>query len=63
MAVVDRDATREYGLFCVECGTLSDHKAERWRAYIAFIEEDDESPEVAVYCPDCAAFEFGAADG
>jgi hypothetical protein len=60
VAVVDRESTREYGLFCVECGALSDRKALGWRAYIAFIEEDDEPPEVAVYCPDCVEREFGS---
>ena len=28
---------------------------ERWQAYLA----DDEPPEVAFYCPECAKREFG----
>jgi hypothetical protein len=59
MAVVDREATREYGMFCVECGTLSDRRASGRRAYIACVEEDDELPEVVVLCPDCVEREFG----
>jgi hypothetical protein len=30
----------------------------RRRAYIAFLEEDGDPPEVVIYCPGCAEFEF-----
>jgi hypothetical protein len=46
-------------LRCLECGALSDSDAVGWRAYIAFIAEDGEPPETAIYCPTCAELEFG----
>jgi len=45
-------------LRCAECGTLSLGDALGWRAYIAEIPEDEEPPEVAIYCPTCAEIEF-----
>jgi hypothetical protein len=53
------EATTERVLHCIECHAVSTDEAEGWRAYIAYLEEDDEPPEVIVYCPACAAFEFG----
>jgi hypothetical protein len=44
---------------CIECHRVwqpSDH--ERWEAYPAYV-SDDEPPEVAFYCPECAARELG----
>jgi hypothetical protein len=38
---------------------MSDRGADGWRAYVAFIEEDGEPPEIAIYCPPCAKLEFG----
>jgi hypothetical protein len=32
-------------------------------AYIAFLEEDGEPPDALVFCPDCAALEFGNGTG
>jgi hypothetical protein len=46
-------------LRCIECGTISDDDAAGWRAYIAFVEEDGEPAEIAIYCPACAKLEFG----
>ena len=43
-------------LRCEECGVVSIDAAVGWRAYLTV---DD---EVAVYCPDCAAVEFGGDD-
>jgi hypothetical protein len=40
-------------LECLECGTRSTAEARGWRAYLY------EEREVFVYCPDCAAREFG----
>jgi hypothetical protein len=41
---------------CAECGALwLPADDERWAAYLT----DDEPPEVAFYCPDCAEREFG----
>jgi hypothetical protein len=46
-------------LRCEECRkqTTSKEEALRWRAYLTVVEEGN-SPEVAVYCPDCAKREF-----
>ena len=52
------EAATEHPLRCVECGTISERDASGWRACIAFLEEDGEPPEVVVYCPECAEFEF-----
>jgi len=51
-------------LNCEECATqpATVEEALRWRAYlIAVVEDegDEEVPEVAVYCPECADREFG----
>jgi hypothetical protein len=45
----DEDSARR----CAECGAVADERAEGWRTYLT---EDDET---AVYCPACAAREFG----
>jgi hypothetical protein len=37
-------------IVCVECGDVSVDEADGWRAYLT----DDDPPEVANYCPDCA---------
>jgi hypothetical protein len=51
-------------LKCEECGAEPDFQAHGWRAFIAPRPEEDEPPEVVVYCPECAEREFGdAADG
>jgi hypothetical protein len=55
---VRRKPATEHPLRCIECGRIGDGDAAGWRAYIAFIEEDGKPPEVAVYCPRCAAREF-----
>jgi hypothetical protein len=56
---VDSEVTKAFGLVCIECGALSDLRAEGWRAYLAFLQEEDELPGVVVFCPRCAALEFG----
>jgi hypothetical protein len=60
-AFVEPHAATETRLRCAECGQLSDADARGWRAYIAFVEQDGESSEALVLCPDWAAFEFGGA--
>jgi hypothetical protein len=41
---------------CVECGALwLPADQERWQAWLT----DDEPPELAFYCPECAEREFG----
>jgi hypothetical protein len=45
-------------LACVECGATADQDAEGWRMYRADLPDEDEQPELAAYCPDCARGEF-----
>jgi hypothetical protein len=41
---------------CAECGARwLPADEERWSAYLT----DDESPELAFYCPKCGEWEFG----
>jgi hypothetical protein len=46
-------------LVCIECAAAAEGRASGWRALIADDPRDDESAEVAVYCPACAEGEFG----
>jgi hypothetical protein len=41
-----------------ECGCCSTD-GRGWSGHIAFDPEDDEPPNVIVFCPPCAASEFG----
>ena len=41
-------------LRCTECNRRWDDPGERWRVYFS----DDEPPEPATYCPECARREF-----
>jgi DNA-directed RNA polymerase subunit RPC12/RpoP len=45
-------------LTCVECGREHDADGRGWKAYLTTGE--DEPAEAVVYCPECAAREFGA---
>lgn len=45
-------------LVCTECHRTSGRPASGWKPYLT----DDEPPDVAVFCPDCAEREFGGAD-
>jgi hypothetical protein len=45
-------------LVCVECGRTSDETAVGWRACRTDFDEDGDPPEVAFYCPACAAAEL-----
>ena len=48
-------------LYCVECGCCSGELGKGWvamRCADPSTDIDDE-PEIAVYCPPCAAAEFG----
>jgi hypothetical protein len=42
------------GLHCVECRREWAQPQERWRMYTT----DEPEPEVGLYCPICAAYEF-----
>jgi hypothetical protein len=46
-------------LYCCECGCPSAASASGWRCYIVDI-DDDGRDEVVLFCPVCAAREFGA---
>jgi hypothetical protein len=46
---VEPDTATEHRLRCTECGSLSDSDAHGWRAYIAYLEDDGDEPEVVVY--------------
>lgn len=48
-------------LYCIECGCCSGELGKGWVAFRgddADLERND-SPEVAIYCPQCAATGFG----
>ncbi len=45
-------------LACIECGAVS-AIGHRWRAYRCDDPDTGEPPELAFYCPICAAAEFG----
>lgn len=44
---------------CEECGCASDEHAAGWAAFIGEDPDDLEPPCVGVFCPACAAEEFG----
>jgi hypothetical protein len=46
---------------CAECAVEAPADARGWRAYVADDPRDDEPPDVATYCPECAEREFGHA--
>jgi hypothetical protein len=48
-------------LRCVECGREQADDERGWRSYLTTDEE--EPAEALVYCPDCAASEFGSDNG
>jgi len=56
---VDSETATESRLRCIECRQLSEVGAHGWRAYVVFLEEDRDPPEVVVYCPGCAEYELG----
>lgn len=57
--MTEREQT-EHVLVCVECAAEAPPGAVGWRAVLAVGDEDTEDVlEVAVYCPTCAAMEFG----
>jgi hypothetical protein len=42
-------------LRCAECRRESDATAKGWQTYLT----NDDPPEAATYCPECAGCEFG----
>lgn len=49
-------------LRCVECGRIADPEAGGWRAYRDDVPDEGDAPSAAMYCPECAAREFGPDD-
>jgi hypothetical protein len=45
-------------IICVECRRSSSGSWEHWRACRTDLPDTDDPPEVAFYCPTCAAREF-----
>ena len=55
----DRSAPDEiHVLACAVCPRVSSAGARGWKAYRVDDPSRDELPELAFYCPDCAAREF-----
>jgi hypothetical protein len=46
-------------LYCVECGCCSGELGKGWSAFICEDPDGDDPPSITVYCPPCAASEFG----
>ena len=45
---------------CAECGRTATLNAERWKAEIGEDpRDDDDPPEVVMFCPECWEREFG----
>lgn len=48
-------------LYCVECGCCSGEVAKGWTAFCCDDPRDEHAePALALYCPPCAAAEFGS---
>jgi hypothetical protein len=45
-------------LHCAECGGWSDDEARGWRAVRAGEADVEDTPEVFLFCPECAEREF-----
>ena len=46
-------------LYCVECGCCAGEIGHGWTAWICNDPDEVDPPTIAVYCPPCAAEEFG----
>jgi len=46
-------------LYCVECGCCSGELGKGWSAFLCTDPDGIEPDRVVVYCPVCAASEFG----
>ena len=45
--------------YCVECGCCSAELGKGWVAFRCDDPDDGDGPEIAIWCPVCAAEEFG----
>ena len=46
-------------LMCVECGATATDKMIGWKAHLAYDPREDEESYLVIFCPWCAAREFG----
>jgi hypothetical protein len=46
----------------VQCGAIAEGAAAGWRAYLVDLRDEGEPLEVVLFCPECAAAEFGLGD-
>jgi hypothetical protein len=46
-------------LYCVACGCCSGELGKGWAAFRCDDPEKGQGPEIAIWCPVCAAAEFG----
>jgi len=46
-------------LYCEECGCCSGELGKGWVAYTCDDPDGIDEPRIAIYCPPCAAAEFG----
>jgi Zn finger protein HypA/HybF involved in hydrogenase expression len=54
----DREISEDvHVLACAECPRVSSLTARGWKAYRVEAPERDEPPQLAFYCPECAAKE------
>jgi hypothetical protein len=44
---------------CEECRNADQGTARGWIAVLVDLPDDNEAPEVVIFCPSCAAEEFG----
>jgi hypothetical protein len=61
----DADPTCSHPLLCVECGREQRDGERGWRAVLTTDKDEPnyEPAEAIIYCPDCAAREFGPSGG
>jgi hypothetical protein len=50
---------RRMDLWCAECLLSADDKARGWRLLRVDVPGEDDDPQLAAFCPPCAAREFG----
>jgi hypothetical protein len=56
----DRETTEDvHVLACAECPRVSSISARGWKAYRVDDPDEDGPPQLAFYCPECAAREAG----
>jgi hypothetical protein len=57
---IDRETMSEVHILgCVCCPRVSSAYATRWRAYLVDDPDEEDTPRLDFYCPDCARRVFG----